>query len=66
MTKLRQLILTATAAVLAIAGSHTAIAADQKSILVTGASTGIGRHLTETLAETTSTPAPVRTRISRR
>jgi NAD(P)-dependent dehydrogenase (short-subunit alcohol dehydrogenase family) len=30
---------------------HSVVAGDQKSILVTGASTGIGRHLTETLAE---------------
>lgn len=51
MTKLRQHICTATAAILAFAGSPAVIADDQKSILVTGASTGIGRHLTETLAE---------------
>jgi NAD(P)-dependent dehydrogenase (short-subunit alcohol dehydrogenase family) len=51
MTKLRQLIFAATAALLAIAASPATFAADQKSVLVTGASTGIGRHLTETLAE---------------
>jgi NAD(P)-dependent dehydrogenase (short-subunit alcohol dehydrogenase family) len=33
------------------AAPHTVVADDQRSILVTGASTGIGRHLTETLAE---------------
>ena len=38
-------------AVLIIASPADSFAADQKSILVTGASTGIGRHLTESLAE---------------
>jgi len=33
------------------AAPQTVVAQDQKSILVTGASTGIGRHLTESLAE---------------
>jgi NAD(P)-dependent dehydrogenase (short-subunit alcohol dehydrogenase family) len=51
MTRLRQLILATTATVVAFAIPHTAFADDQKSILVTGASTGIGRDLTEKLAE---------------
>ncbi|NIA27517.1 MAG: SDR family NAD(P)-dependent oxidoreductase [Desulfobulbaceae bacterium] len=38
-------------AVVFFAAPHTAVADDHKSILVTGASTGIGRNLTETLAE---------------
>ncbi len=38
------------AAVFVFAVPHTFAADDQKSILVTGASTGIGRNLTETLA----------------
>ena len=37
--------------VTAFAASHDANAADQKSVLVTGATTGIGRNLAETLAE---------------
>jgi len=48
MKKLLQLVLVAT---LAFTVPHTALADDQKSILVTGASTGIGRNLAETLAE---------------
>ena len=39
------------AAVVVFAVPHTFAADDTKSILVTGASTGIGRHLTETLAD---------------
>jgi NAD(P)-dependent dehydrogenase (short-subunit alcohol dehydrogenase family) len=39
------------AAIIVFAAPHTIAADDTKSILVTGASTGIGRHLTETLAE---------------
>ena len=39
------------AVVFVFAAPITFAADDQKSILVTGASTGIGRHLTETLAE---------------
>jgi NAD(P)-dependent dehydrogenase (short-subunit alcohol dehydrogenase family) len=48
MNKLLQFLVTV-AFILAV--PHSAVAGDQKSILVTGASTGIGRHLTETLAE---------------
>ena len=48
MNKLLQLVV-ATAFIFAV--PHIAAADDQKSILVTGASTGIGRNLTETLAE---------------
>jgi len=44
--------ITSLAVVLAVlAAPSMALADDQKSILVTGASTGIGRNLTETLAE---------------
>jgi len=44
--------ITSLAVVLAVlAAPSMALAGDQKSILVTGASTGIGRNLTETLAE---------------
>ncbi|MGB5448679.1 MAG: SDR family NAD(P)-dependent oxidoreductase [Woeseiaceae bacterium] len=38
-------------AIIFFAAPHAAAADDQKSILITGASTGIGRNLTETLAE---------------
>ncbi len=38
-------------AVVFLAAPHAVAADDQKSILITGASTGIGRNLTETLAE---------------
>lgn len=48
MNKLLQFLVTV-AFILAV--PHSAVAGDQKSILVTGASTGIGRHLTETLVE---------------
>ena len=48
MNKLFHLVV---AAVFIFAAPHTVAADDQKSILVTGASTGIGRNLTETLAE---------------
>ena len=48
MKKSLQIILTITFFI--FTAPHTAAAGDQKSILVTGASTGIGRHLAETLA----------------
>jgi len=48
MKKLLQFVLAAT---LVFTAPHAALADDEKSILVTGASTGIGRHLAETLAE---------------
>ncbi len=48
MYKLLQL---AAAAVLVFSAPQDGVADDHKSILVTGASTGIGRHLAETLAE---------------
>jgi len=51
MNKLFTIALSMAAAVIVFAAPQTAIADDQKSILITGASTGIGRNLTETLAE---------------
>ena len=48
MNKLFQIVV---AAIFILAAPHDVTADDQKSILVTGASTGIGRNLTETLAE---------------
>ncbi len=51
MLKLLQFVFVATFAIAVSAAPHAAFADDQKSILVTGASTGIGRHLAETLAE---------------
>ena len=51
MKKLLQFVVAATAAIIVFAAPHTVLADDHKSILVTGASTGIGRNLTETLAE---------------
>lgn len=51
MLKLLQCVFVATFAIVVSAAPHAAFADDQKSILVTGASTGIGRHLAETLAE---------------
>ena len=51
MSKLFQFIVATTVAVLICATPQAVAADNQQSILVTGASTGIGRHLTETLAE---------------
>jgi NAD(P)-dependent dehydrogenase (short-subunit alcohol dehydrogenase family) len=51
MNKLIQFLVAAAAAIVILAAPHSVIADDQQSILVTGASTGIGRHLAETLAE---------------
>jgi NAD(P)-dependent dehydrogenase (short-subunit alcohol dehydrogenase family) len=51
MNRLLQSVVAVTAAVVIFAAPHAVVADDQQSILVTGASTGIGRHLTETLAE---------------
>lgn len=47
MSKLLQFVVVA---IVILAAPHTVVADDQQSILVTGASTGIGRNLTETLA----------------
>jgi NAD(P)-dependent dehydrogenase (short-subunit alcohol dehydrogenase family) len=49
MNKLLQFVVAVS--VVFFAAPHTTLADDQMSILVTGASTGIGRNLTETLAE---------------
>ncbi len=49
MQKLLQIVVAATVIMLAV--PHIVFADDHKSILITGASTGIGRNLTETLAE---------------
>jgi NAD(P)-dependent dehydrogenase (short-subunit alcohol dehydrogenase family) len=49
MHKLLQIIVAV--AVIVFAAPHAIAADNQKSVLVTGASTGIGRNLTETLAE---------------
>ena len=51
MNKLLQFVVAATVAVVIFATPHTVVADNHKSILVTGASTGIGRNLAETLAE---------------
>ena len=50
MNKLLQFVAAATSVLIIIAIPHTVVADDQRSVLVTGASTGIGRNLTETLA----------------
>lgn len=51
MNKLFTIALSMAAMVIVFAAPQTANAGDQRSILITGASTGIGRNLTETLAE---------------
>ena len=51
MKQIIQFAVLATAIVFLQFAPQGAIAGEQKSILVTGASTGIGRHLAETLAE---------------
>ncbi len=51
MNKLLQFVAVATTALMIITVPQTVAAGDQKSILVTGSSTGIGRNLTESLAE---------------
>lgn len=50
-TILVKIVLAAAALVLLQAGPESAFAAEQKAVLVTGASSGIGRNITETLAE---------------
>jgi len=50
MSKLLQSVVAAVIAIIVLAAPHTVVADDQQSILVTGASTGIGRNLAETLA----------------
>jgi NAD(P)-dependent dehydrogenase (short-subunit alcohol dehydrogenase family) len=50
LNKLLQFVAATSLALFVISAPHTVAADDQKSILVTGSSTGIGRNLTETLA----------------
>ena len=50
MNKLLQFVATATSVLIIVAAPHTVAADVQRSVLVTGSSTGIGRNLTETLA----------------
>ncbi|MFC1701993.1 SDR family NAD(P)-dependent oxidoreductase [Pseudomonadota bacterium] len=50
MNKLLQFVAAATSVIIIVTAPHTVAADDQKSVLVTGSSTGIGRNLTETLA----------------
>lgn len=51
MNKFLQFVATATSAIIIVAAPNIVAADDQKSILVTGSSTGIGRNLTQALAE---------------
>lgn len=51
MSKILQTFIILTVVITFYAAPQTVVAGEQKSILVTGASTGIGRNLTETLAE---------------
>jgi len=51
MSKILQTVIIFTAVIVFCVVPQTAVAGEQKSILITGASTGIGRNLTETLAE---------------
>jgi len=51
LKNLLQLVAAATSLLILVTAPNTVAADDQKSILVTGSSTGIGRNLTETLAE---------------
>ncbi len=51
MSKILQVVIILTAVIVFYAAPTTVVAEEQRSILITGASTGIGRNLTETLAE---------------
>lgn len=51
MSKTLQIVISLIVVTVIYTAPQTAVAGEQKSILVTGASTGIGRNLTETLAE---------------
>ena len=50
MKNLLRVVIATSSAVIMLMAPHSVFAGDQKSILVTGASTGIGRNLAETLA----------------
>ena len=51
LNRLLQFVATATSVLIIVAVPHTVAADNQRSVLVTGSSTGIGRNLTETLAK---------------